>query len=323
MGLGKILKTFASSFILPLLLSCGSFERGPDLNLAPISLSRFVVLGDTQGNSNRNDVNPYVFEYIVERINQLEPRPMFVLVLGDLTQDGGEDLETWLETMEPLRRNGIAIFPVVGNHDVGNGEGGSLEKQLLWQELFDLPLNGPAGYEELVYSFEMGNIHVSVLDSYYDNGDALVMDEIDEAQLRWLEEDLAHTEQKYKFVATHSPAYPVNGFRGACLDKNINKRDAFWSILDKNDVDISFSGHEHLYARKKIGSNINPNWQNEILQIISGGGGGTLHNLVDGHDADFAASMFHYVVVDTYDDHVTVSTHEIEGERIDRFEIPN
>lgn len=298
-------------FFMAFILGCGQVENSPH---------RFVVIGDSQGNLEL-PVNVTVLRPMVEEILNLNPRPAFVLWVGDMVAYGGRDeLQFWRNEVEPLTAVGIKHYTVVGSHELGNPDEQdsamieqALMKQLEYQDFSDLPLNGPPGYDELVYSFDSGDIHVAVLDSFYHNGQEWQDNEINDEQLLWLETDLAGSTKLFKFVATHSPAYPVAELYGVCLDKNMERRDAFWRVLDRNNVAMFFAGHEHSYSRWKIDSNVNSEWTHDVVQVITGGGGGQLRSIQNANaNPDYFVAVHHFIVVDVIEgDSISVKAYNI------------
>ncbi len=83
-------------------------------------------------------------------------------------------------------------------------------------------------------------------------------------------------------------------------------RDAFWKIIDKCNIDIVFSSHEHNYSRRIIDdsfSNWNSRYERKVNHVITGGG----EKLIDkykGKQGIVVAliAVYYYLVVDIEDD---------------------
>ena len=120
-----------------------------------------------------------------------ETQPAFVMISGDLVNDG-DDQEEWDAFFaaggEILER--LKLYPAMGNHD--NTE--------LFKTIFDLPENGPEGKERAFYSFDYGDAHFTVMDSN-------IMGAANQEDIQWLKKDLSETDKKYKIVMFHHPAY--------------------------------------------------------------------------------------------------------------------
>ena len=221
----------------------------------------FAVMGDTKDFLSGSGT----LASAVSKIKKKKPRA--VLVMGDLINDCADDTacrscwNSWKSVAAPILKK---TYPVMGNHDRVNVSGEAADS--LWQEMFDLPENGPDGCSELVYSFNKGNSHFVVLNSSKPSNNL-----INSTQRDWLEQDLtAARKKKHKFVFFHSPAYPASLHIGSSLDTYPAERDALWEILDRHGVSGVFVGHEHFFSRRKIDFSVYPSAQNSIYQFTVG-----------------------------------------------------
>jgi hypothetical protein len=120
-------------------------------------------VGDSRSSSHAdgNGVNISILSEIAREIVRHEAD--FVLFPGDLV-NGGVDrgtlevqLLTWRSVMQPAYGAGIDVYPVHGNHELGNPAGTTA-----WNNVFSgdyqLPANGPIGELNLTYSVEHKNI---------------------------------------------------------------------------------------------------------------------------------------------------------------------
>ncbi|RLC63774.1 MAG: hypothetical protein DRI01_04615 [Chloroflexi bacterium] len=114
------------------------------------------------------------------------------------------------------------LFPALGNHELNHAN---------YFDLFYLPGN------ERWYSFDYGNAHFTCLqiDGFADYS-------IGSEQYNWLEQDLASTNQTWKFVFFHFPPYS-----SASHGSDLNVRAALQPLFEEHDVDIVFTGHDHSY----------------------------------------------------------------------------
>lgn len=139
---------------------------------------------------------------------------------------------------------------IPGNHDVG-----SIADIKKFQGT-GYPLHpGPAGTEKTSFSFDVGDIHITMLNLYWDGktnegytGGGKSGGEVGSTLLAWLKADLAAATTKYKIVCAHEPMYPDKRHKGDSLDWNIAARDALQKVLQDAGVDAFFAGHTH-YAR--------------------------------------------------------------------------
>ncbi|HCU70951.1 MAG TPA: hypothetical protein DIC35_04380, partial [Candidatus Moranbacteria bacterium] len=224
-----------------------------DITIGPVQVSgpmqnendfSFAILGDTQRFDAADPKGG--FQQSIASIGN--KNPSLIVAVGDLLSscDGLEkcenDLSDWKNIVGQLFPK---TYAVMGNHDrTGKGKADTM-----WQKFFTLPQNGPAGYRELVYSFDFKDSHFIILNSEKPEENL-----INKTQRNWLEADLAKNAKKHVFVFFHEPAYPVKSKIDESLDANAKERDQLWKILEKYKVDAVFSGHEHIQSHKKIGS---------------------------------------------------------------------
>lgn len=245
---------------------------------------KFAVMGDSRASGaspcrdfRLNGVNTVTLKQLMIKSFQLGAA--FIVFTGDLISGGSDDTsdvllqyDTWKTTVDPISAY-IPIYVVFGNHEAST-KTEFKSAEAIWAQVFTMPDNGPDNpkgmppYKETVYSFDYGNSHFVILNCDY----ASVDGKVDEKQMSWLKKDLVKPKE-YTFVFLHEPAYPTGGHVGSGLDRYPKDRDRFWKILDKNGVDMVFVGHEHNYSRTLIDKSVNPNWQNAIWQIVSGGAG--------------------------------------------------
>ena len=101
------------------------------------------------------------------------------------------------------------------------------------------------------YSFKApgSSVRFFALDSNY----------MDEAQLDWLDKELAASGSDWKICFFHHPLYSSGGRHGS----NVPLREQLEPLFLRHGVDVVFAGHEHFYERLKP--------QNGIYYFTSGG----------------------------------------------------
>jgi predicted phosphodiesterase len=270
----------------PLADGAGSFRTAP----APSQGSEiaFVVFGD----SGRASPAQYQLAGRLMSAGINGKPPDLMLHTGDIVY-GGTDLDTHqrfydLAFFSPYREiiRHVPIFPVPGNHEYDTANA----KPFL--DNFYLP--GIKRY----YSFDYGDVHFVGLDS-----ELLLYPSWDTSggnQLRWLEEDLQRSNAMWKVVYLHKPPFssgnnaatemvercPAEGGSGrTSMTRCI--RSMISPIIQKYNVDLVFSGHDHVYelfrplmVRARPGSvEVTPNngTSNGVVHVITGGGGAELY----------------------------------------------
>ena len=235
----------------------------------------FAVIGD---NRTGDDIYRKIIGQVMER------KPFFIVNTGDQIEKPG-NREMWANFWEMSQAVTVPYFFTVGNHDIHPEVAGSEE---VYREQVNLPVN------EIYYSFTAGNSLFVVLDSYIKGEDKKITGE----QFKWLEQVLASSKQRHKFVFIHHPLYPEKGkgkHHGNSLDRYKEERDLLQALFVKHGGAMGVLGHEHMYLRKAVDG---------IPHIIAGGGGAPLY----AKDED--GGFHHYVLM-------TVDGEKVRGEVVD------
>lgn len=258
----------------------------------------FAIFGDTQrfqsGNVN-GGLQRAVKNVSAKNID-------LVIAIGDLVSSCDDScankLNEWKKTLGSLASK---TYVVMGNHD----RTGKENADKAWQESFTLPQNGPSGYEEFTYSFDFENSHFVVLNSAKPKEHV-----VNKVQRDWLEADLIANKKENTFVFVHEPAYPVSNKIDEGLDVEKKDRDAFWEILSRHNVTAVFSGHEHIFSRKKIGS---------IYQFVFGNTDSFNHDAPKAGMAEFSYVGENFGIVSVKGKNVTVDVYSVDGALINSF----
>jgi hypothetical protein len=181
-------------------------------------------------------------------------------------------------------------YPVIGNHEqetaadmtwlrneylTGNGVRTPLKNYTLQ--------NGPTGSVETTFSWNYDGAHFVVLNEYWNGGTAPGSDIAADGDVvpplrNWLAADLAANRGKPTFVFGHEPAFPANRHVGDSLDAHPDNRDAFWSLLETENVQSFLVGHTHVYSTH-LGDK---NGVGDVWQIDAGNAGnGSPQTFVD------------------------------------------
>jgi hypothetical protein len=219
---------------------------------------RFAAFGDS-GDGSQNQLD------VAARLLQVQPD--LAVHIGDIiydqaTYDGFE--ERYFQIYKDLLKS-VWIAPSMGNHDVSYNNGKS------FTDVFVNPPNATSSAErELYYSFDYGNAHFVILNNYF------AMTTVGSAQYTWLQTDLAASNQFWKFVIFHQPAYSSDSNQGPNNDHDIIQN--LVPLFEQYHVNMVISGHWHYYERMKplLNGQISTIAAGGIVYIVTGGGGAGL-----------------------------------------------
>jgi predicted phosphodiesterase len=195
----------------------------------------------------------------------------FAITLGDNFYSLGMESPTdprwktwWDDLYNPL---GIKFYATMGNHDWGYPDSPAAEllyarQSPSWQM--------PAPY----YTFTAGSIQFFALDT----------NEVSEAQLIWLKEELDKSRARWKLVYGHHPIYSA-GQHG----NNISLIGRLLPVL-KGRADVYLAGHDHDLQHLKP--------EGALHLFVSGGGGAGIRVINPGERSLFAKSSYGFSVLD-------------------------
>lgn len=191
---------------------------------------------------------------VLTRIQQLDVAPAFIVVSGDLTDNGSaESYEVVNEVLKELRAGETPVLLALGNHD----DRATFRRVVLGEERFD---QGPYYYSQLI-----DGLRVIVLDSLIpeDVGGALGAE-----QLAWLEAQLADPAPRGNVLVLHHPCrlaapsrhYPMFIVREAAVLESIvsRHRDRIVAVL---------AGHSHQANSAPFGGTIHVTAPSVLCQL--------------------------------------------------------
>lgn len=191
----------------------------------------FLALGDTQVD------NAEVPARIVRTAVDEHPEASLVLQAGDLI-DHPYRHDQWLEALDALApaRTTRNVLSSIGNHEqcIMGGRCRHGDAQA-FRAYFTFPDNGFEGQRPTWFRTDVQGVRFVVLDSF---GDDL------ETQAAFLEESLATSEQRWTVVLMHSGPFASRTKRS-----NATVHAEILPVLEKHDVDLVLSGHDHVYSR--------------------------------------------------------------------------
>ena len=179
----------------------------------------FAVIGDTgTGTQSQFDIGKQL-------MNARAMFPFdFVIMVGDNIY-GSERPQDFVQKFEKpyqaLLDAKVSFYAALGNHD---------DPTQRYYKPFNM--NG-----ERYYTYTKGSARFFVLDSNY----------MDQKQLKWLEDELQKSNDRWKIAYFHHPLYSSGGRHGSETDL----RSQVEPLFIKYGVDVVFAGHEHFYERIK------------------------------------------------------------------------
>lgn len=179
-----------------------------------------------------------------------DPIDLFIHV-GDLAYSRGLDREFTRRFFRPYSSvlGSVGFWPTPGNHEMKSAD--STNETGAYFEAFELPvageMGGVASGTEAYYSFDYANVHFISIDSA---GSDLAPGS---PMLRWLEADLAGTEQQWVVAFWHHPPYTKGSHNsdsfGDSYGRLVMMRENVVPILEAGGTDLFLAGHSHDYER--------------------------------------------------------------------------
>lgn len=168
---------------------------------------------------------------ILERLRTMEIKPAFLLITGDLVNDGQPAEYAMLNTLLPeLQRFGVPVLLGMGNHDAR----GPFRQVVLGEQAVD-------EQQPYYYSTEIAGVNLIMLDSQIPNA---VPGRLDEAQLDWLANELAKPVGVGHLIALHHP--PVSSTVALLDTMVLTNPAALAAVIAKHDNVLGIlSGHIH------------------------------------------------------------------------------
>ncbi|MDF2500173.1 MAG: metallophosphoesterase [Anaerosporomusa subterranea] len=272
----------------------------------------FLVFGDSQS------INYDTWRSTLQNAHQAQPGAAFITNVGDLV-DVGQDYAQWHSWFTAGKGiiDSIPVMPIPGNHESYTVER-KFSMPTLFTAQFSLPLNGPEGMQEQAYSFNYGDVHFVMLDSQAGEQKQFLPDLLARQKV-WLEKDLAQTTKRFTIVFIHRPLYDNKTFRD-----NIAIRETLTPLFDAHQVDVVFTGHDHVYARTYPvhNSEVSPDG---TIYVATGRSGSKSYSTVTANPLN---EFFYnpqdepnYLIVAVTADSISVKAFKQSGTLIDAWEV--
>lgn len=179
------------------------------------------------------------------------PQADFIADIGDIVDNGESDWQwdNWYAGIEDLLPRCLFV-PVMGNHECYD---------LDWKDClplgylhqFSLPVNNSRNFLGYYYSFDYGPVHFLVLNTQFQELDALRPGLLEE-QLAWMRQDIARNNRPWKIVLMHKDILSYNEYNPYTQGiggLNDIAHD-FMKSFDTLKIDLVLTGHMHTYRNR-------------------------------------------------------------------------
>lgn len=291
-GMPRFVRAALLSLSLALSTSCQS-TSSPDrqepvvsaIDISPVSPGaltlpnraasvKFAVIGDSgRGTPPQHEIAAQMTAY-------RDDFPFaFVLMLGDNVYEGPASPDDYRRKFEEPYRylldQGVRFYAALGNHD---------DPRQVRYPLFNMD-------GERYYSFSPPEDLLAKIATRVEFF-ALDSTNLDRTQLRWLEQRLDASPAEWKVCFFHHPLYTSGRYRSSSRGFRL----ILEPLLVRHEVDVVFSGHEHIYERTEL--------QSGIQYFVSGGAGSLRRG--DATPASYIARSFdtdyHFMLIEIDDD---------------------
>lgn len=229
----------------------------------------------------------------------------------------GYDKNTFVDHLDLFYSIVDQILPDTPFYPVmGDSESVSAEAVELFKSRFNLDFAQVFDSKQLAYDVPLGNALFAVVSTdYFDPATKQKVEGVIlPAQFKWLNTLLQKNVGKlpFSFVIGNDPAFSTGGSFGAYegLDRNVETRNLFWSILREGKVLVYFAGKEALYDRT---------FRYGVWQIISGGAGAVPDSTWDEGEIFYHFLLLRIPRVTTKDPIVEV--YDKQGQQRDAFKL--
>ena len=256
---------------------------------------RIAVVGDTGSGSAR------AFR-IVDRLRA--EAPTLVLHTGDCAYPKGTSAEVHTRFVVPYAplRSAVPLLTTLGNHDVRSKGGAPL------LDAITLPRHHAGAADgENYYTWRHGPVQVVCINTETSLAPGT-------PQRTWLEDVLSHGNAPWTLVWGHRAIYEGSRSGG---DEALQEH--LVPLLEKHDVALYLSGHDHVYMRTKPMRGGVPVDGDAPTYVVSGGGGKSLYKILDVPHNALAKAVDHIVVMDIEVTSLRLRAVEADGKTFDTF----
>ncbi len=310
------MKNLCSFFLLALFL----LSKQQAL-IAEVENLKVVIFGDgVEGNNIKEKLKKEELTKFFETIKTLKPDAVFYTgsLIAELEKTEShenienleENLNAFSEIVNKTLGKDIPLYPVLGNHSHVNARVINT-----FSSHFNIKKPPSLDFNILSYSVELEDSQFIVMASGNYERDAPAIFKYWKIipLMDWLKKELSQNPSliNYRFVIGHEPAFSTTNVVGTYLglDKDLDRRDKFWSVLKKGGVSAYFCSHENLFDRSNRGG---------VWQVISGG-------LSSSNKKKMPTNSFNHFILLTIpkekSGEVTIEAQDLTGKVWDKFTI--
>lgn len=208
---------------------------------------RLWVVGDSgTGDENQAMVHEAMRAYTAATHRSID----HYIHVGDMAYSDGTDWEFQHHFFEPYQATlqNTVCWPAMGNHEGSTSRG--LSGIGPYYDAYVVPAaaeaGGAASGTEAYYSFDISEVHFICLDSHDLDRSP------DAAMAQWLRADLEGANAKWLVAFWHHPPYTKGSHDSDTETQLIEMRQNFMPILESAGVDLTLTGHSHIYERSML-----------------------------------------------------------------------
>ncbi len=286
---------------------------------APIASAKnltFYIYGDTRAHP---EVQNNVTGRILTEINNDAASQTFCLITGDCVTHGREENDWQSQFFNTAYANNGTLKSMVpyllarGNHenyDANYNSGNATIFYKYWPYTF---ANGSTNGDDMYYSFDYGPVHIAVVDQY-DNG-TYDPAKLSTTQRSWLENDLASSNKRWKFILLHEPGWSA---KYTSLSRehgnNTDVQQNIQPLCIQYGVQAVFGGHNHYYAHCLVEG---------VHHFTLGGGGAPLYtpSHTSGGVIVYAEKTYHFMKVKIENNTATLTAIRPDGSVVETIHL--